>query len=157
MLPLASLSIKTLKECRPGELVIPQGHKYSAFVAQVKGGDEKDRGLILLKPGEIKWENGFVRFVVSLQLEWELRVDLWDQCTLGPSNLQKTTGAIGLYGQRALMMLDGGRCCDLTTCEVLKFPDNLGNQTATLGKWEIWTKTSQPAETSQTLYAFSCA
>src|SRR5437762_1716789 len=57
-----------------------------------------------------------------------------EQCTLGPSNLQKTTGAISLYGQRSLITLDGSRCCDLSTYEVLKFPDDLGSQTASFGK-----------------------
>jgi hypothetical protein len=146
--------MKTLKECSPGELVVPHGYRFSAFVTQ---SNEKGRELILLMPGEVKWHSsqGGIRLVVSLKFDWEFHVDLWDQCTLGPSNSQKTTGSIGLYVQRSLMTLDGGRCCDLSTFdEVSKFPDNLGSQSASFGKWEIRTKVFHPAE-SQTLYAFS--
>jgi hypothetical protein len=152
MLALSSLGIKTLKECRPGELVVPRGHKVSALVTESKDPGGIYRGLIVLMPGRVTWEGEFLSYVVSLQSEWELQVDPWDQ----RSALQRTTGAIGLYGQRTLTTLAGGYCCDLSTYELLKFPDNLGSQTASFGTWEIRAKPSQSGEEKQTLYAFSC-
>ena len=155
MLPLSSVAIKSVGYCSPGQLVVALGFQCSALVVDVIRREGSDRGVILLKPGEVRLELDAVKAVISLQFEWEWRVDLWDGFASGTRNLQRRSGVIGLAGQRTLIVLDGGRCCDLSTYKVSKLPDELGAQAGTFGKWEIRTKPAHPMETRQTLYAFS--
>ena len=155
MLPLSSVAIKSVGDCSPGQLVVALGFQCSALVVDVIRREGSDRGVILLKPGEVRLELDAVKAVISLQFEWEWRVDLWDGFAPGARNLQRRSGVIGLAGQRVLLVLDGGRCCDLSTYKVSKLPDELGAQAGTFGKWEIRTKPAHPMEASQTLYAFS--
>src|SRR5438270_4626676 len=106
MLPLSSVAIKLLGDCSPGQLVVALGFQCSAFVVDVNRREGSDRGVILLKPGEVRLELDAVKAVISLKFEWEGRVDLWYGFVYGTRHLQRRSGARGLGGQRTLIIID---------------------------------------------------